>query len=655
MSGGGQSFTTYVQDLEQSKITSLETGLEKDKKDYVNKLQRLYDKNNEAVERIKQLDSSMQGISTKVVHLGDQLEAVHQPRVKASDTLQLMNHFDEFLRERWLNSMLFSDPEKLLESASLIQKLYSISQELSTEKYAAVQSRIADKYDVVEGLLLEEFARAQRNEKRMAEVAKVLSEFKGYNHCVHQYVQFVESHLKSNDAQLFDECLLLCKTFKPKIEKIFPNPDMVMHKLVLNLFTVRIREFIKSRLEDCKDRRDDEEYLQNECQFYNQTIKLCRQLEAEKIVTDTAFLNMLTKKIFENYLAKYVKDELDYLNASCVKILQKFYNSKKHTKKQIQAGGLQELKRDVQARLMNVENFGGETFLSEDVAIGILQETKNSLHRAAQLCEKESLPSTVESIFDILLKYLYLEHVDYAVELAISGITLAEPKTEPPPYFFPAAAQTTTIMLLLAKQYDDSIFHLLKNSMLEQVVVKKWTNALRSLEKKVNQGMRRQLNAIIGYVRYLLSTEQNRNDYRSDGEVTIQVSQACRQIVRFLNTQINAMENACDGSNLQSLETELSNKLYNLLHVHILQFTYSTSGTMLLLCDLNEYRRCVSTWRFPQQHLDTLHSLSNLLVVLPDNLVDAANSQLLANIDRSRIQEFIKLREDYRNLHINLY
>lgn len=34
---------------------------------------------------------------------------------------------------------------------------------------------------------------------------------------------------------------------------------------------------------------------------------------------------------------------------------------------------------------MNVENFGGETFLSEDVAIGILQETKNSLHRAAQV------------------------------------------------------------------------------------------------------------------------------------------------------------------------------------------------------------------------------------------------------------------------------
>ena len=47
---------------------------------------------------------------------------------------------------------------------------------------------------------------------------------------------------------------------------------------------------------------------------------------------------------------------------------------------------LQDLKRDVQARLMTVETYGGETFLSEDVAINILQETKNAFGRAAQVC-----------------------------------------------------------------------------------------------------------------------------------------------------------------------------------------------------------------------------------------------------------------------------
>lgn len=42
---------------------------------------------------------------------------------------------------------------------------------------------------------------------------------------------------------------------------------------------------------------------------------------------------------------------------------------------------LQDLKRDIQARLLNVETYGGETFLSEEVAINILQETKNAFQR----------------------------------------------------------------------------------------------------------------------------------------------------------------------------------------------------------------------------------------------------------------------------------
>lgn len=47
-----------------------------------------------------------------------------------------------------------------------------------------------------------------------------------------------------------------------------------------------------------------------------------------------------------------------------------------------------ELKRDIQARIgtvtkagQTIENFGGETFLSQEVAINILQDTKNAFKR----------------------------------------------------------------------------------------------------------------------------------------------------------------------------------------------------------------------------------------------------------------------------------
>lgn len=74
--------------------------------------------------------------------------------------------------------------------------------------------------------------------------------------------------------------------------------------------------------------------------------------------------------------------------------LLKYYESKDHQKKQIQSGGFQDLKRDLQAvigtrtniNIAQIENYGGETFLSEELAITILQDTKNAFQRCQLVC-----------------------------------------------------------------------------------------------------------------------------------------------------------------------------------------------------------------------------------------------------------------------------
>ncbi|EPB73919.1 exocyst complex component Sec10 [Ancylostoma ceylanicum] len=595
-----------LSDQFQSKIARLEHELNKEKREYVNQLQRLYERNAEAIDKIKasfQLDATMQSVSTKVVHLGDQLESVHQPRQRAHDALQLIQHFDEFLSDQPLNSMIFTDPDKLLESADLVQKLYSISQELSKEKFATVQARIAHRYEEVERLLIDEFGRAQRDEKKMAEVAKILSEFKGYSHCVARYVEFIVSHFRAGCDDVYAEALQLVKNHKPKIEAIFPSPTAVVQKLILSVYVGRLKEHISAKLRDCKESDDREGYLKG------------------------------LEKSYTRYLSTYPSEELDYLHAQCSNILQRFYESKKHVKKQIHSGGLQELKRDVQALLLTVETYGGETFLSEDVAISILQETKHAFFRTAQLCEKSEVPKQSENILDILLKYLYSEHMDYAVELAIAGIPPGEPKVSPPAYFFSVVSQNTSIVLLLMKQYEDSVLPLVKGSVVEQCVAKKWSSSLRSLEQKINLGLERQLKAIIGYVRFVLSSEQKKADFRPDNQqINLGASVPCQQVVRFLSSQAAAMERGCDGGNLVVLQTELANQLYKLLLNHIQQFIFNSAGAMLLLCDLNEYRKCVSQWRLEAtvtRQFESLHALANLLVVLPENLTDAAHSPML--------------------------
>jgi len=52
---------------------------------------------------------------------------------------------------------------------------------------------------------------------------------------------------------------------------------------------------------------------------------------------------------------------------------------------------------------------------------------------------------------------------------------------------------------------------------------------------------------------------------------------------------------------------------------------------MLVICDINEYRKCVKDFNIPlvTQLFNTLHALCNLLVVVPENLKQVCNGEEL--------------------------
>jgi recyclin-1 len=59
------------------------------------------------------LDEKINLVATKVVHLGDQLEGVNNPRAKAVEAKKLMNYMSEFLSDGPPKSDLFTDPFKV--------------------------------------------------------------------------------------------------------------------------------------------------------------------------------------------------------------------------------------------------------------------------------------------------------------------------------------------------------------------------------------------------------------------------------------------------------------------------------------------------------------------------------------------------------------
>lgn len=74
-----------------------------------------------------------------------------------------------------------------------------------------------------------------------------------------------------------------------------------------------------------------------------------------------------------------------------------------------------------------------------------------------QLSKEEDLPANMIRLVDILLRFLMHEHVDYAIDLGLQAIPIAESKTVPQIYFFDVVKKSNTIVHLLDILYAASV------------------------------------------------------------------------------------------------------------------------------------------------------------------------------------------------------
>ncbi len=349
----------------------------------------------------------------------------------------------------------------MLEAADVIQKLYIIAQDLPSDKFGTAKKKIETKYDEVERNLIEEFATAQKNEniEKMKELANILSQFKGYSQCVDVYIELSQA-TTYHGKDVFDRILPLCRFHYEIIKKVFASPDQVMSKFILNIYQLKISQYVSTKLTE--DRKDDVKYLKSLQYLYMRTMKLSSDLSEFIKDSNDDLLSKLTTNMFSKFLVNYIDIELKCLDSICGAELKKFYDGKNHQKKQSER--FQDLRRDVQAiiartniNIVQIDNYGGETFLSEELAIHLLQESTAAFERCSVLSKEQDLPTNIIKLADILLKYLLTEHCDYAVDLGIQSIPIADNKSLPQIYFLDVVQKTNTIIHLLEKTYNANI------------------------------------------------------------------------------------------------------------------------------------------------------------------------------------------------------
>ncbi|WAR03182.1 EXOC5-like protein [Mya arenaria] len=662
------AFEQMISDLKQKnrmvqqRVDKLEDECKEEEKKHWSRVVDLQRNNQTAYSHFEGLAERISVVATKVVHLGDQLEGVNTPRARAVEAQRLMSYLSEFFTDEPPKSAIFKEDNQLQLAAEIIQKLHMIALELpSTEKFNKARTKIAHKYDEIEDKLIKDFCKGHHNgdKRKMKRCASVLSNFKGHGRCIDTFIEETQKgSFISPDP--FSEVFPLCKRSNELIQEVFTNPDMVMGKLVQNIYITKLQTFIQSKLDD---QSDPEQYLKDFFDMYTRTSKLSSDLSQFKIGNDSSFLPKMSKVIFQKHLDNYISFEIKYLNERCGAILQRYYDGKNHQKKQIQSGGLSELRRDLQAKIgtMNVninigptvENYGGETFLSQEVSINVLQETKQAFKRCQMLSGGSDVPENAVKILDILIKYLVLEHIDYAVEVGLQAIPVSEPKVAPEIYFFDTVQQANTLFHLFEKQFMDSAVPLFLSTPLYADCLHRKRELRDNLESKIDTGLDRAVTSICNWVRYILTSEQKKKDFLPDDDsVLAQMgTPASAKVVRFLSGQHSMIRDNMDGKNVEIVLLELGTRLHRIIYDHLTQFSYNSLGAMLVICDVNEYRKCVKDFELPlvSQLFEKLHALCNLLVVVPENLKQVCGGDQLTGLDKSVLLSFIQLRADYRS------
>ena len=188
-------------------------------------------------------------------------------------------------------------------------------------------------------------------------------------------------------GDVFDSILPLCRLHYEIIKKIFASPDQVMSKFILNIYQLKINQFVNTKLNE--DRKDDAKYLKTLHYLQLRTMKLSSDLSEFIKDSNDDLLAKLTTNMFAKFLMNYIEIELKYFDFICSTELKKFYDSKNHQKKQTER--FQDLRRDVQAiisqrtniNIVQIDNYGGESFLSEELAINLLQESAAAFERCS--------------------------------------------------------------------------------------------------------------------------------------------------------------------------------------------------------------------------------------------------------------------------------
>lgn len=101
---------------------------------------------------------------------------------------------------------------------------------------------------------------------------------------------------------------------------------------------------------------------------------------------------------------------------------------------------------------------------------------------------------------------------------------------------------------------------------------------LEQIENKLDTGLDRSINAIVGWVKTYLQAEQRKVDFKPESDFDTVASAACQHVVQQMIPIIKQIQRYLDGENSKSVMCEIGVRLHRNIYEHMQQFQYTTAG-----------------------------------------------------------------------------
>lgn len=649
-------FKRTIEDLEKineksrQKIENLEFDCQNEKLGCKDKILNLESHYKDSYDHLAKLDKNISTVSATMSEMGAQLENLNKPRHNLSESFKIAKYFDKFM-EGIENSGVFADDSKLEQAADVIYKLHMLSTDLTDERFENAQFLIEKKYNEMEMKITEKFHQAFFNgdKKAMKKYLNILSNFKGYQNCINEFIKNCQLSVK-NSSNLLAELVPLCKRTNEMINDVFSNNEKIMEQFVKDLFLGRVQQFINENIKKYRE-TDLEKFLDTIYLYYNRNKKIFKELsELMKLSSESSFFAKLMNDVYYVHLKDYINLEKTNLAYKFKHQLERFYDSIGHTRTNTQSLISNFLSKPTGETI-------DERFLSHDVTTLCIDDAKKSLNRILLLCDSNAQGKAIDDIHELICLYLCKNHILYAVDLHINTLKSIDIKQDINLHIFPLIKQLNILMYLFEQFTNTNILEPVRSSPFHSKISNRQRMICNELESKIDIGLEKAFNSICNHLKYVLQTEQKRTDFKSEtDEISNQCTPACARALKIIENQISKLNMSLDGRNINSALKDLGIKFHRCIYDHVFKFEYNELGAMAVIRDINEYRLCAKNFNSPvvDRLFTVLYALSNLLVVKPSNLQEICTGEHLIVLNKETLESFVQLRSDYKTLKFQI-